>query len=106
MSLPGAILAQFTDSFTIALAGATDAYGEAAPSSTVVVRGRVSVARQIANRTDGDERMETTKLLLADVAGFDGNARVTLPDGSTRGVRSWRRLKWPGSMGFHLEVVV
>jgi hypothetical protein len=106
MALPGAIVAQLRDSITVQLAGAVDAYGQRAAGSSLSVRGRVVTARTMVQSPGGDRLVEATKVIIPDVSGFTADAQLTLPDGTTHGVRSFSRRPWPDGRTYHIEVLL
>jgi hypothetical protein len=103
--IPGAILAQMKDRIVVQLGTTLDAYGMTTPASAITVFGRVTYDRDQRATTGGEEVGEQTVILMPDIEGFTVDAQVTLPDGTTRPVRSFRRPSWP-SGAKHLRVVV
>jgi hypothetical protein len=105
MPLPGAILAQMRDTVTVTLAGAKDAYGEAAAGSSVASRARVTHARTGSQSTSGEDVLTSYTVLMPDVAGFTIDATLTLDDGRVYPVKSFTRPAWPDGTR-HLRVVL
>ena len=106
MALPGAIVAQLRDTISVQLATGEDAYGARTFGTATTVKGRVTTARTMVQTPGGDRLVEATKVILPDVAGFDGDAQLTLPDGKTYGVRTFTRRAWPDGATYHIEVLL
>lgn len=106
MALPGAILAQLRDDISVRLATGEDAYGAKVYADAVTVRGRVTTGRTLVQTPGGDQRVEATKVILPDVAGFNADAELTLPDGKAYGVRTFTRRAWPDGRTYHIEVLL
>ena len=83
MPLPGAILAQMTDTVTHAPLTGRDEYGAAIYGAATSYQARVVPTHRLIRSPQGSDKVATTVAWIATTDAIGPEDRLTLPDGSS-----------------------